>query len=40
MGKGSKTIKMRQKDSRRKLVARKKRQIEDAKAAAKQAKMG
>lgn len=40
MGQGSKSIKMRQKESRRKMQARKKRQIEAAKAAAKQAKMG
>lgn len=40
MGQGSKSVKMRQKDSRRKMQARKKRQIETAKAEAKQRKMG
>jgi hypothetical protein len=40
MGKGSKTTKMRQKESRRKLISRKRRQVETAKQEAKQRKMG
>ncbi len=38
MGQGSKSTKMRQKESRRRLIARKKRQIETAKAEAAAAK--
>lgn len=40
MGKGSKTVKMLQKERRRKRMARERRQIETAKQEAKQRKMG
>lgn len=40
MGKGTKTIKLLQKERRKKLLSRKRRQIETAKAEAKQRRMG
>ena len=40
MGKGTKTVKMLQKERRKKLISRKRRQVETAKADAKQRRLG
>jgi hypothetical protein len=40
MGKGSKSVKMKQKDRRRKKVTRERRQVDAGKTAAKKRKMG
>ena len=40
MGKGTKTVKMLQKERRKKLMSRKRRQVETAKAEAKQQRLG